>query len=114
MCIWLLAHSGFGPKTIAAKPLMKLTPKLLEDRDKNVRDETKQLIVAIYRWIGPAIKAQLTGLKPVQLTELETEFASLPGGQPKQTRFLRSQQDLKAKMEAAADDDDAEDDDDGM
>ena len=59
--------SGFGPKIIQAKPLMKLAPKLLEDRDKNVRDETKQLIVEIYRWIGPAIKAQLNKLKPVQV-----------------------------------------------
>lgn len=51
---------------------MKLTPKLLEDRDKNVRDETKQLIVAIYRWIGPAIKAQLTNLKPVLVHSTNT------------------------------------------
>ena len=37
-----------------------------------------------------------------QLTELEAEFENLPSGHPKQTRFLRSQQDLKEKMEAAA------------
>ena len=34
----------------------------------------------------------------LQLTELEAEFESLPPGKPVQTRFLRSQQDLKAKM----------------
>ena len=39
------------------------------------------------------------------MSELETEFGNLPGGNPKQSRFLRSQQDLKEKMEAAADDD---------
>ena len=43
------------------------------------------------------------------MTELESEFANLPGGNPKQSRFLRSQQDLKAKMEAAADDEDGGD-----
>jgi len=38
---------------------------------------------------------------------LEAEFESLPPGKPMQTRFLRSQQDLKAKMlerQAQADD----------
>jgi len=34
----------------------------------------------------------------LQLTELEAEFESVPPGKPMQTRFLRSQQDLKAKM----------------
>lgn len=33
-----------------------------------------------------------------QVTELESEFEKLPPGKPSQTRFLRSQQDLKAKM----------------
>ena len=36
-----------------------------------------------------------------QLKELEEEFEKLPGKAPKQTRFLKSQQDLKAKAEAA-------------
>ena len=47
--------------------MVKFLPKLIEDRDKNVREETKQLIIEIYRWIGPAIKAKLTDLKPVQV-----------------------------------------------
>ena len=34
------------------------------------------------------------------MTELETEFEKLGNEKPQQTRFLRSQQDLKAKMEA--------------
>ena len=36
------------------------------------------------------------------MQELEAEFEKLPSEKPQQTRFLRSQQDLKAKMEAAA------------
>lgn len=35
----------------------------------------------------------------VQLKELEEEWVKLPAGVPKQSRFLRSQQDLKAKFE---------------
>lgn len=34
-----------------------------------------------------------------QLKELEEEWEKLPSTPPKQTRFLRSQQDLKAKFE---------------
>ena len=92
------ALRDFGTKVISVKPLLKQLQTLLEDRDKTVREETKLLVVEIYRWIGPALKPQLTSLKPVQLTELEAEFESLPPGKPVQTRFLRSQQDLKAKM----------------
>jgi len=58
----------FGTKVISVKPLLKQLQPLLEDRDKTVRDETKLLVVEIYRWIGPALKPQLTSLKPVQVT----------------------------------------------
>ena len=62
-----LFSRDFGNKIIQIKPMVKFLPKLIEDRDKNVREETKQLIIEIYRWIGPAIKAKLTDLKPVQV-----------------------------------------------
>ena len=42
-------YREFGPKVINVKPLMKKIPALLEDRDKTVRDETKALVVEIYR-----------------------------------------------------------------
>ena len=44
-----------------------------------------------------------------QLKELEEEFAKLPGKAPKQQRFLKSQQDLKAKA-AAQDEEGGEED----
>lgn len=44
-----LALKEFGPKAVNIKPLMKKVPALLEDRDKTVRDETKALVVEIYR-----------------------------------------------------------------
>ncbi|XP_041367175.1 cytoskeleton-associated protein 5-like isoform X2 [Gigantopelta aegis] len=89
----------FGSKVIKIKPCVKVLPKLLEDRDKNVRDETKQLCIELYRWIGAALKPQMAHFKPVLIQELEAEFEKLPGDRPVQTRFMRSQQDLKAKME---------------
>lgn len=38
-------------------------------------------------------------LMSAQMKELEEEWVKLPSSPPKQTRFLRSQQDLKAKFE---------------
>ncbi|ESO04897.1 hypothetical protein HELRODRAFT_78594 [Helobdella robusta] len=92
------ALRDFGTKIIQVKPILKQLQVLLEDRDKVVRDETKQLVVEIYKWIGAALKPQLTNLKPVQITELDAEFEKVPPSKPQQLRFLRSQQDLKAKM----------------
>ena len=52
---------------INLKPVLKHVPVLLEDRDKNVRDEGKKLVVELYRWIGQALKPQLSALKPIQV-----------------------------------------------
>ena len=50
------------------------------------------------------MKQQLTGCKPVQLTELETEFEKLKGGKKaKPERLLRSQQQLMAGPEDEGD-----------
>ncbi len=45
---------------------------------------------------------QLQNIKPAVMQELEEEFRNASSDKPRQTRFLRSQQDLKAKMEAEA------------
>ncbi|KAJ8023557.1 Cytoskeleton-associated protein 5 [Holothuria leucospilota] len=102
------AVRDFGSKVINVKPIVKAIPKLLEHSDKTVREEAKQLAVEVFRWIGPAIKPSLQNIKPVQLKELEDEFEKLPKKPPKQARFLKSQQDLKAKAEAAGGGDDDE------
>jgi len=62
----------FGTKVISVKPLLKQLQTLLEDRDKTVREETKLLVVEIYRWIGPALKPQLTSVKPIQVFVLQS------------------------------------------
>jgi cytoskeleton-associated protein 5 len=49
---------------------MKILPNLLENRDKNIREETKQLVIEIYRWIGNAIKPQMSHFKPVQVSHI--------------------------------------------
>lgn len=97
-----MALRDFSNKIMPIKPLMKFLPKLLEDRDKNVREETKLLVIEIHRWIGPALKPMMTNFKPVQVTEMEAEFEKQPKEKPHQQRFMKSQQDLKAKMEEQA------------
>ena len=83
---------AFGTKVIKVSPLLKGIVPLLDHRDKTVREEGKQLIVEAYRWVGDIMKQQLSGIKPVQLAELETEFANMDGAKAKPERLLRSQQ----------------------
>uniref|UniRef100_W5KQE3 Cytoskeleton associated protein 5 n=1 Tax=Astyanax mexicanus TaxID=7994 RepID=W5KQE3_ASTMX len=109
-----VAGNEFGSKIITLKPVVKVLPKLFESREKAVRDEAKLLAVEIYKWIRDALRTPLQNLNSVQLKELEEEWVKLPTGIPKQSRFLRSQQDLKAKFEQqqAAGSDEADGDDD--
>ncbi|XP_053545282.1 cytoskeleton-associated protein 5 [Bombina bombina] len=93
------ALSEFGSKIMSLKPIIKVLPKLFESREKAVRDEAKLFAVEIYRWIRDALRPPLQNINPVQLKELEEEWVKLPQSAPKQTHFLRSQQDLKAKFE---------------
>jgi len=83
--------AAFGAKYIKVSPLIKAAIPLLDHRDKDVREQAKKLVIESYKWIGPMMKNQLTGVKPIQLTEFEAEFEKLAGsGQPKATRWLRS------------------------
>lgn len=57
---------------------MKQMHTILEDRDKNVREEGKKLMVELYRWIGQALKPQMSSLKPVQVSLVgHTPFITL-------------------------------------
>uniref|UniRef100_A0A665WG43 Cytoskeleton associated protein 5 n=1 Tax=Echeneis naucrates TaxID=173247 RepID=A0A665WG43_ECHNA len=93
------ALSEFGSKIVTLKPVVKVLPKQFESREKAVREEAKLLAVEIYRWIRDALRPSLQNINSVQLKELEEEWVKLPSSPPKQTRFLRSQQDLRAKFE---------------
>ena len=63
-----LHYREFGNKVISIKLLVKGMGALLEDRDKNVREEAKKMVVEMYRWAGQALKPQLTSLKPIQVS----------------------------------------------
>uniref|UniRef100_A0A1A9W8C3 TOG domain-containing protein n=1 Tax=Glossina brevipalpis TaxID=37001 RepID=A0A1A9W8C3_9MUSC len=88
-----LALKEFGSKVISVKPLIKKLAPLMSDRDKTVRDEGKQLAIEIYRWIGPAMKQQISTLPQVTIKELEEEFDKLKGEKAEPNRYLKSQQE---------------------
>lgn len=94
----------FGARVIAVKPLFKALPKLLEDRDKTVREESKLLTVELYRWIGDALKPLLQSLKPIQVSELEAEFAKVEKGTALPERYIRSEQARRAQAAEAGSD----------
>ncbi|PRD24913.1 UNVERIFIED_CONTAM: Cytoskeleton-associated protein 5 [Trichonephila clavipes] len=105
-CIIALRESlhSFGSQVILVKPLVRVLPKLLEDRDKSVREESKLLCVEIYRWVGDALKPQLQTLKPLTLTELDNEFQKTVGERVVPIRYLKSQQEkIAAAKEKDAD-----------
>lgn len=55
----------FGAKIFKAKNLAKKLVVLLEDRDKNVREESKKMVLELWQWIGPPFRNDLSTLKPV-------------------------------------------------
>ncbi|KAA3678847.1 cytoskeleton-associated protein 5 [Paragonimus westermani] len=82
----------FGPKVVPLKPLTKEFPRLFDDRDENVRNETKNLVVEFYRWFGQSNKSLLTGLKPVVVNDITALLEQLPTEKPVPQRFLKGQQ----------------------
>ncbi|KAM7363198.1 msps cytoskeleton-associated protein 5 isoform 2-T4 [Cochliomyia hominivorax] len=97
-----LALKEFGNKVINVKPLIKKLAPLMSERDKTVRDEGKQLAIEMYRWIGPAMKQQLSSLPQVTVKELEDEFDKLKGEKAEPSRYLKSQQEKQQQISAAA------------
>ncbi|XP_023178563.2 protein mini spindles isoform X3 [Drosophila hydei] len=98
------AMREFGSKVIGIKQFIKKLAPLMADRDKAVRDETKQLAVESYRWIGAVMKTHIASLPQVTVKELEDEFDKVKSERAEPTRYLKSQQEKQAKIadEAAA------------
>jgi len=60
--------SEFGSKILPIKPFLKQVIPLLDDRDKTVRDESKLLIIEIYKWIGKqTLMPLIQNVKPIQV-----------------------------------------------
>lgn len=85
----------FGIKKVNPKPIIKIIPKLFGHTDKNVRAEAQALTIELYRWIGQAMMASLSTLKPVQIKDLEGAFAKLPSDKPTPERLIRSEQAIE-------------------
>lgn len=80
------AMREFGSKVIGVKQFIKKLAPLMADRDKAVRDETKQLAVESYRWIGAVMKTHIASLPQVTVKELEDEFDKVKGDRAEPTR----------------------------
>ncbi|KAH7979345.1 hypothetical protein HPB49_009121 [Dermacentor silvarum] len=94
----------FGANIIAVNPIFRALPKLLEHRDKTVRDESKLLTIELYRWTGDALKPLLQSMKPVQVSELEAEFSKVEKGTASPERYIRSEQTGRAQAPDAGTD----------
>ncbi|CAH8448785.1 unnamed protein product [Heterobilharzia americana] len=81
----------FGSAVVPTKPLFKEFGRLLDDRDQGIRNETKNLIVEVYRWVGAGTKDLLKDIKPVVMNELNELFNCVPPEKPVRVRYLRSQ-----------------------
>eukprot|EP00118_Oscarella_pearsei_P028343 m.1928 g.1928 ORF g.1928 m.1928 type:complete len:2015 (+) comp8067_c0_seq1:84-6128(+) len=96
------AVQEFGVKVVKVKPVLKLLGGLFEHSDKGVREQTKLLVIEIYKFIREAILPSIQTIKPVQRKELEETWKELPPGRPLPSRFIRSEQGKQHSSEAAA------------
>ncbi|KAL3475475.1 armadillo-type protein [Aspergillus californicus] len=85
---------NFGCRIVDPKAVLKALPKAFGHADKNVRAETQNLTVELYRWLKDAVKPLFWGdLKPVQQSDLEKLFEAVKQEPPpKQERLTRAQQ----------------------
>ena len=61
----------FGKNIIEIKPIMKSLRLLMKHTSQGVRDETKQLILEMYRWTGPEFKQMLEAELPSAQVHLD-------------------------------------------
>ncbi|WVQ79695.1 hypothetical protein IAT38_001795 [Cryptococcus sp. DSM 104549] len=106
---------AFGVPTMGnIKPLLKSLSRIFAHSDKNVRAEGTALTLVLYTYLGPALLAALSDLKPVQMTELQKSFDSMDAegkgantGKP--TRWTRKVQREREAAEAAGGDEGGDD-----
>ena len=92
----------FGDRVIPIKTIMKAVPNLFMHKEKLVRDEAKLLSIEMFKRVGAPVKETLSGIPIYAHKELEEEFSKVKVGEPcLPTRFLRSDFEYKAKIEAA-------------
>ncbi|EFP78682.1 uncharacterized protein PGTG_04638 [Puccinia graminis f. sp. tritici CRL 75-36-700-3] len=99
--------SAFGVRVINIKLILKALPQMFAHADKGVREEGRLLVQTIYQFLGAALEPSLSGLKPVQVKELQDSFATLDAegkgkGTGVPTRETAGQMRDRLKREAQA------------
>eukprot|EP00049_Salpingoeca_infusionum_P004592 m.81407 g.81407 ORF g.81407 m.81407 type:complete len:2144 (-) comp12634_c2_seq1:1600-8031(-) len=97
-CVALMCKcvEAFGAKVMVAKPILKALPAVFGHANVQIRNEAKELAIEMHRWLGAAMEASLSGIKPVLLEELQSAWADQEAAKP--TRYLRSKKP-KAKAQ---------------
>lgn len=96
-------YTQFGAQVVDPKPALAVLPRLFGHTDKAVRAEAVKLSVALVRYVGaPTLLAVLKDIKPVQLRELQDQFAS--AGTLAPTRTLRSLQSASTDADSPMED----------
>jgi cytoskeleton-associated protein 5 len=62
-----LSHRAFGVKAVAVKPIIATICSFFDHSDKTVRMEAQELVVELYKYLGPAINATIQNLRPAQV-----------------------------------------------
>ena len=100
-----LIVSNFGPHVLPVKIILKGLGGPFAHNDKNIRNEARNLSIELCKWLkADVLRICLKDLKPVQLKELEEEWAKVVGENPKPTRYLRSKQQDQASAPDPSDD----------
>ncbi|KAK6198560.1 armadillo-type protein [Scheffersomyces amazonensis] len=95
--------SNFGCQIISPRLIIPALPKLFAHADRNVRSETTQLTVELYKWMGDNLSTILfPDLKPIQQKDLTKAFEAVTGTVPEQKRLTREQELERRRLEEAA------------
>eukprot|EP00026_Physarum_polycephalum_P002035 Phypoly_transcript_02039.p1 GENE.Phypoly_transcript_02039~~Phypoly_transcript_02039.p1 ORF type:complete len:934 (+),score=230.55 Phypoly_transcript_02039:97-2898(+) len=82
LCVFTLREAvmqfGFGPGCIPPDHILPILEPCFDHPFKDMRTEAFALTVEVYRWLGPALRQHIKGLRPTQQKELDVAFDMLP------------------------------------
>ena len=73
-----LLLADYGLCWVPVKPLMAAIVNLFTDVDPKIRKEAANMVAHVYSYAGDGVMPFLSGLRDVQLAELQKTFATLP------------------------------------
>eukprot|EP00854_Cymbomonas_tetramitiformis_P019551 gene19551-23382_t len=104
------AVTQFGVGVMPAKPILKELPSLFDNKDKNVREKTKDLSVVLVRYIGRNVAEGLLfdKMRDTARKDVEDLLGKVEGEPLRPGRLTRKQQQAAAERAATRTDADEE------